>query len=88
MSKLKNILVIVLGALSAFFVLVIQSKNRKIEKQQGEIEKVTQDKEVLKEVISGVEQDAKKLQSIKKDIRSKSIDVVIDELRQRGEYKD
>lgn len=37
MNKLKTIALTILGALSAFFVLVIQSKNRKIEKQQTTI---------------------------------------------------
>ncbi|MGL4673624.1 MAG: hypothetical protein ACRCXK_02060 [Wohlfahrtiimonas sp.] len=37
MSKLKNIMMIVLGAISAFFYVLLQSKNRKIKKQQDEI---------------------------------------------------
>lgn len=36
-SKVKTIALTILGALSAFFVLVIQSKNRKIEKQNEQI---------------------------------------------------
>jgi len=37
MSKLKNILVIVLGAISAFFYVLLQSKNRKIEQQERQL---------------------------------------------------
>ena len=88
MSKLKNILMIVLGAISALFYILLKSKNEKIAQQKSELEKITRDKDALKEVIKGAEQDAKKLQNIKKDIRSKPISSVVDELRERGEYKD
>ncbi|MBS7836323.1 hypothetical protein [Wohlfahrtiimonas chitiniclastica] len=37
MSKLRSYLIILWGALSAFLLLVIQSKNRKIEKQKEQI---------------------------------------------------
>jgi len=88
MNKIKTYLLIAWGVLTALFYVLLKSKNRKIEKQQEEIKQATKDKEALKGVIHGAEQDAKKLQSIKKDIRSKPISSVVDELRQRGEYKD
>ena len=37
MSKVKTIALTILGALSAFFMLVIQRKNRKIEQQEQQL---------------------------------------------------
>lgn len=61
MQKLKTMVSIILGALSAFFVLVIQSKNRKIAKQQEEIKQHKSKNEELS-FINQKEQESKNVQ--------------------------
>ena len=61
MSKLKSILVVVLGAISAFFYVLLQSKNRKIAKQQDEIKHHKSKNEELS-FINQKEQESKDVQ--------------------------
>lgn len=61
MNRLKIIALSILGALSAFFVLVIQSKNRKIAKQQEEIKQHKSKNEELS-FINQKEQESKDVQ--------------------------
>lgn len=42
MAKIKTIIIGIVGALGAFLMLVIQSKNRKIEKQKTELSAKTE----------------------------------------------
>ena len=61
MSKLKNTMMIILGAISAFFYVLLQSKNRKIAKQQDEIKQHKSKNEELS-FINQKEQESKDVQ--------------------------
>lgn len=61
MSKLKNILVIAWGVLTAIFYVLLKSKNRKIAKQQEEINRHKRKNEELL-FINQKEQESKDVQ--------------------------
>lgn len=58
MSKLKNILVIVLGAISAFFYVLLRSKNKTIAQQKEQIKRQQSKNEELS-FINQKEQESK-----------------------------
>lgn len=84
MSKIKSILVIVWGVLTALFYVLLQSKNRKIEKQQDQIKQHESKNEEL-QFINDKEKKAKD----DKDTISTSSDSDVDRLLEQNKaYRD
>lgn len=84
MEKIKNILMLTASAIGAFLLLVIQSKNRKIEKQQDQIKQHESKNEEL-QFINNQEKKAKD----DKDVINTSNESDVDRLLEQNKaYRD
>lgn len=84
MRNLKNTLMVIMSAIGAFLLFVIQSKNKKIEKQQDQIKQQQSKNEEL-DFINKKNQEAK---HEKNTINSSTESDVDRMLEQTGSYRD
>ena len=84
MKKIKTYLLIAWGVLTALFYVLLQQKNRKIEKQQDEIKQHKSKNEELS-FINQKEQESKDVQDHINTSSESDVDSV---LEQTGSYKD